>query len=220
MAAFVRFPSTIWTTISNSPERARSRVFSAYRVPIFNYILNQGFSEHDAEDISQEVFIRVCKEEFLRRVDRSKGTFRSLLLAVTRHVIDYERQRRRKGRAVSVEQGGFDGGRIDIPAEVKSDKGFDDLWVKNLTRLGLQRLQEECSSGGPKYYDALVLSKLQGLGYAQIADKLGSRVTDITNWVHHAKKKFKVYVLEAVRAYSSSEAEYKAELALINRFLR
>src|SRR5262245_23416363 len=174
MAAFVRFPSTIWTSIARNPERARARVFSAYRIPIFNYVRNQGFSEHDAEDLSQEVFIRVCRDEFLKKVDRAKGKFRSLLLAVTRNVIHDERANRRKARPVSVEQGGSGGRKMDLPAEEPSDKGFDELWVQNLTRLGLENLQKECAGGGPKYYEALVLSKLEGLGYAKIAEKLGS----------------------------------------------
>jgi DNA-directed RNA polymerase specialized sigma24 family protein len=81
------------------PERARAEVFTRYRTPVFNFLRNRGLSEHDAEDVAQDVFLRVCREDFLKKLDRNRGKFRSLLLAVTRHVMLNERaSRHRKER--------------------------------------------------------------------------------------------------------------------------
>lgn len=220
MANPVRFPSTFWSTLVGAPERARAAVYTQYRVPIFNYILNHGFQDHDAEDLTQEVFARVCNPEFLAGADREKGKFRNLLLSVARHLLLKEREKRRRRRALSIEQDGQDAGPMAIPADTQPDSGFDTLWTQNLLRLALQRLMEESSRAGPRYYEALVMTKLQGLPQAAVAERLGVCVSDVNNWVHHAKRKIKEYIHDAVRTYSSTDSEYRDEIALVNKYLK
>jgi RNA polymerase sigma-70 factor (ECF subfamily) len=79
----VRFPSTFWTRIERETELARAEIFTQYRAPIYHFILARARSEHDADDLTQEVFKIVCTGDFLRKADREKGKFRSLLLGVT-----------------------------------------------------------------------------------------------------------------------------------------
>lgn len=210
----VRFPTTFWTTLRDRPDQARAKLFTRYRTAIFHYLQNQGFQESDAEDLTQEVFLQVCQEPFLERVDRAKGKFRTLLLAVTRNLVLKARERGARRRAVSLDSGGPDGNVLEVPGP--SDARFDELWVQNLVRLALQRLQEETSLGGPPHYQAVVLNKMQGLPYAEVARKLGASEEDVTNWIHHGKKKIRKYLEESVRDYCSTEAEWQEELALLS----
>jgi DNA-directed RNA polymerase specialized sigma24 family protein len=91
------FPTTIWTTISQAGahDRAALEDFAQrYRAPILAYLRGRGFSGNDAEDLCQEVFVRVLQSGVLAKADRSRGRFRSLLLTVTTRVVQDRRRRR------------------------------------------------------------------------------------------------------------------------------
>jgi len=220
MIRFVRFPTTFWSTIAERPDRARQEIFTRYRTPVYNFILNQGYGESDADDLTQEVFLRISREEFLKKADQAKGKFRSLVLAVTRHVIWKEKARRSRLRASSVEQGDFDESSAGVFRDEGEDQRFNTLWVQNLVRLALDRLMMETRADGPRYYEALVLSQFQGLSYDEVARALGARVSDIKNWIHYGKKKLKGHLIDHVRSYACSEDGLSEELEFIGHFLK
>jgi RNA polymerase sigma-70 factor, ECF subfamily len=220
MIKFVRFPTTFWSTLVDRPDRARQELFTRYRTPVFNYVVNQGYDESDADDVTQEVFLRISREEFLRKADRLKGKFRSLVLAVTRHVILKDRARKMRLKAASVEQDDFDDAVFSMSEVDGEDERFNTLWIQNLVGLALERLMVETRGGGPRYYEALVLNQFQGLSYADVARSLGVQASDVRNWIHYGKKKLKGYLIDHVRAYASSESGLSEELAFVNRFLK
>jgi RNA polymerase sigma-70 factor, ECF subfamily len=220
MIKFVRFPTTFWSTLIDRPDRARQELFTRYRTPVFNYVVNQGYGEEDADDLTQEVFLRISREEFLRKADRLKGKFRSLVLAVTRHVILKHRARKMRLKAASVEQEHFDDPAFSVSGDDGEDEKFNTLWIQNLVGLALERLMRETRGGGPRYYEALVLNQFQGLSYGEVARTLGVQVSDIRNWIHYGKKKLKGYLIDHVRDYSSSESGLSEEMAFVNRFLK
>jgi RNA polymerase sigma factor (sigma-70 family) len=211
MTERVEFPSTIWATIQERPEKARATIFELYRTPIFNYLRRQGHQEQDAEDLAQEVFIRVCREEFLRKAHPSKGRFRSLLLAVTRHVILKARERDRRRREVPIEPD------FESLQKAPADAEFDTFWVQNIIRRALDAMRAEAAPGSPPYADAVALTKLENQSYAEAAKRLGASVTDITNWVHQGKKLVRLELRKLVGAYCSSPAEYREEMQMVSK---
>ena len=139
------FPSSIWTTIleiRRDRSRVQEEVVLLYRAPVAGFIRSQGVDDKDVEDLAQEVFMRVCGDGFLEKVDPSKGRFRSLLITVTRHVIDSFRRRelaaqRDRRREVSLDE------TIDIPSEPVDEPAFDRLWATNLMTQAMKRLSED-----------------------------------------------------------------------------
>jgi RNA polymerase sigma factor (sigma-70 family) len=129
------FPTTIWTTIRAAAGRDREaleRVAAEYRPPVLRF-LRRRFSESDAEDLCQDVFLRILAGDVLRKVDPTKGRFRSLILAIATHVIQ---DRFRKARPEP------------RPAEpVASD--FDCEWALYLAERAMERMK------GSPYYDVL-----------------------------------------------------------------
>jgi RNA polymerase sigma factor (sigma-70 family) len=128
----VQFRETSWSRIRLAKQKdTRSLEMFArdYRDPIYNYIRRAGVRETDAEDLTQEVFVRVFADRVLERADRSRGRFRSLLLSVTKHVMHGELRRRRakkrggSAESVSIEQADSD----DEPGGQETDPGFDRL---------------------------------------------------------------------------------------------
>jgi RNA polymerase sigma factor (sigma-70 family) len=208
----MQFPTSVWSailSIRQDPERVKDLIVRRYRDPIFEFARRQGLTHEDAEDVAQEVFLRVCREEFLEKADRQKGKFRTLLLAVTRHVIlqfrRYElSERRDRRRQISL-------GEFDVPADPPSDEEFDRLWVKNLVNQAIERLKDD------PMIRALKL-QMEGRSYQEIADALGKQVSDVTNYIHRAKDRLRRAIEELITEYSARE-QAPAEIADLMRLV-
>jgi RNA polymerase sigma factor (sigma-70 family) len=224
MAERVEFTSTAWTLVrqaKNDPA-ALSRLIELYRPPIVNFIAAQGHTE-EAEDLAQEVFIRLSRPGFFDRVEISKGKFRTLLLAVTkRTAIDHDRIRkaRKRGgtrRALSLDQLREEDSRFDPAAKVEEDPEFDRLWTQNLVRQALLRYAKECNERRSKTYNLFHDHVLLGNSQEEVARSHGRKVQDVKNAVHQTKAKIRIYVEELVRDYANEDSD--TELASLARWL-
>lgn len=208
----MELPSSIWTvilSIRQDPERVKDMIVRRYRQPVYDFIRMKGLNHEDAEDVTQEVFVRICREEFLQKADRDKGKFRTLLLAVTRNMIAFFRrfelsERRDRRRQISIAN-------MDLPAQQEPDKEFDALWVKNLVTQAMERLQDDPT------VKALAL-QMQGKSYQEIADELGKQVTDVTNYIHRAKQRLRAEIERMIAAYSTKDQMPEEVAELVKLF--
>jgi len=100
-----KFAVTRWTMVLAAanqtqvePEvtRALSELCQCYWPPLYSFIRWQGFDASEAQDLTQEFFSRLLAGKCLESVDRSKGKFRSFLLASLKHFLANERDRVRR----------------------------------------------------------------------------------------------------------------------------
>ena len=208
------FQSTLWTLIrgAGQGDEAALRAFvGRYRDPVAAYCRRRGFAA-DADDLAQEVLIRLLQDGVLRGADPARGRFRSLLLAVTKHVIGnhVERETAQKRGAGRVEPLAD----RDLAAPAPDDD-FDREWVAHLVRTALDRLAKE----RPQYHDALRQFLLEGRTYAEIAKATGCAESDVKNRVFRGKGKLVAFLREAVKEYSESEKGYEEELAWLDRMM-
>lgn len=223
------FQSTIWQMIRDAKgknARALETLVQKYRQPVVSYLQRAGLSEHDAEDLAQEVFLRISNEDFLRKVNPSRGRFRNIVIKVTRHVISEQRRRqsaiKRGGAAshVSLNEPAADDGapleEVMGHAEIE-DEHFDRLWLLNILRLAMERLRKECEAADRPYYEALVMHLQQNLQYEQIAHKMNKKMHDVKNYIHRAKLKLMEHMKEEIAAYAGSREEFEDEA---NRLLK
>jgi RNA polymerase sigma factor (sigma-70 family) len=218
------FASTSWTLVRNAKDDpgALARLLELYRAPVVNFIAARG-REGDAEDLAQEVFIRLCRPGFFDRVDASKGKFRTLLLAVTkRTVIDYDRiqkARKRRGsrRLLSLEQLREADSRFDAAEECPEDTEFDRLWAQNLVRQALLRFQQECERRQSRTYAMFHDHVFLGKSQEDVASAHGRKVQDVKNAVHQTRAKLRTYVEQLIQDYAQSNAS--GELKTLARWL-
>jgi RNA polymerase sigma-70 factor (ECF subfamily) len=207
----MNFPTSIWTTIREirrEPDRVKDEVVRRYRTPVYEFVRRMGIPHEDAEDLTQEIFVRVCSDGFLAKVDPQKGRFRSLLLAVTRNVVASFRRKelapmRDRRKTVALEE-------TEIPMEVEPDPDFDRLWVKNLMSQGIARLRNDVATSALKL-------QLEGRSYQEIGETLQKSETEVTNYIHRAKKRLRTEIEALIRDYSGDDLQ--AEIDTLTRLL-
>lgn len=202
------FPTTVWSRIVSGEYVARH-----YEEPIHRFLLSKHVPVEDARELTQEVLLTVAEPGFLARADRSKGRFRSLLLAVTSNVWKMWVRKRRSTRAGSgLERLSLGEADLDEcfgdPAAIPADEAFDRFWVDALLKRALERLDE----ARPQYARALRLVYLEDKSYEQAAAEVGGDPDQIRNAVHRGKARLKAALTEEVRSYCSSDAELEDEL--------
>lgn len=218
MGGDARFPTTIWDDIRSVQGGAPGpldSLLARYRAPVMGFLRWKGCGEHEAEDLAQEVLLRLSRPDFLDRVDASKGRFRALVAAVTRHVLSESRKRdhaeRRGGGARVWKESELD---PDSPglagqAEAPDASMFDQLWVTELVSRSMKELE---ASLPPATVQAFRHKYLEGLTQEETAERLGTTVFNVKNWVLAGRLKFKERLLASVKAYCATPEEFDDEL--------
>ncbi len=215
------FPTTVWTHVRSAKDgdsSELSHILVRYRAPIVGFLRRKGVREDLAEDLAQEVLIRVSKRDFLHKIDPALGKFRTLLLSVTRHVLSEELKRER-----ALRRGGaarrIDGAGVIDQLRGKEDAVFDQLWVRELVEHALRGLDEDAKKRGLPLADAFRLKYLEGLSQEEVAARLNCTIFNAKNHVYYGKVKFKELLLAAIKDYCATPEEYEDELRRLAPYL-
>lgn len=218
----MEFQTTMWTSIGRAKAGSKEsleRLLSRYQAPILAYLRGRGLSEHDAEDVSQEVLVQLSRETFLERADKAKGRFRTLVLRVTRNVFASHARwisslKRGGGRpALSLDDV------FEEPAPETDEARFHELWARNLLQIALDRLGRDAARLKVPYRDVLVMRHFEGKQNPEIAEKLGCKPHDVENYLYLGKQRLRKYLMDLAREYSSSPEEYADEVEFLKKSL-
>ena len=210
-----RFESTLWTMIHGAGagnDALLEEFIVRYRAPVVGFISRRGLASQ-AEDLAQEVFLRIFKDRVLGKADPAQGKFRSLLLAVTRHVIGHHLERRGAQKRGAGKVGPI--GDLQIAAPAEETEEFDREWVLHLMEVALARL----ATDHPNYQAALRLGLFQERTHPEIAEELGRTAHQVKNDIHRGKAKLIQYVRDEIRDYSTGEEDFLDELKQVSRYL-
>jgi DNA-directed RNA polymerase specialized sigma24 family protein len=204
--------------------RAVDLVVSAYRAPVIAVLRRQwSLDLADAEDLAHDFFSHALERDWLARYDRDKGRFRTFVrrclqdFASTRH--EAARRLKRGGHLVPVSLD--DAGPLSTEAEV--EQLFEREWVRSVMTMALDRLREESVAAGRLVtYDVFVAHDVDAADdpprYADVAARFGIPVTQVANYLHWARTRFRGHVLDTLRALTGSDAEFREEArALLGR---
>ena len=130
---------------------------------------------HDAEDLTQETFVRV----FRSLSSYQPGTFEGWLHRITTNL--FLDQARRKSRIRFEALGEDDGARLTSPlGRGTPERGFEHQNLDYDVQAALDALS-------PEYRAAVVLCDIEGLSYEEIAATLGIKMGTVRSRIHRAR---------------------------------
>jgi len=220
----IHFGSTIWAVVERAKrgdDKAIDQLVRAYQKPVLQFIRRQGFSEHDAEDVAQEVFLRIARHGVLQDVLQTGGKFRSLVIGVTKNVMNERR------RTSSTKKRGGDVETKPLPTDSQfgaskdaDDETFDQFWMLHLVNRAFELLQKESIVKKTQYYEAVKRFILDGEDYTTISQKIDVPLTNLKNLIRRGKQKLLDYVRQEIADYSQPGSQYEQEVQYLMRYLK
>ena len=149
---------------SSEAARALAALCESYWFPLYAFVRRSDYSPEDAQDLTQEFFVRLLARNYLADADRERGRFRSFLLGAMKHFLANERRRegtqKRGGGQTTISldfRSGEDRYRQIEPADnLTPERLYEKRWAMALLDLVLARLREEFRAAGKlDLFDAL-----------------------------------------------------------------
>lgn len=156
-------------------------------------------NQHDAEDLTQEVFVRV----FRSLHNYQPGSFEGWLHRITTNV--FLDQVRRKKRIRMDQMGEESQNYAETSEFVSPERGFEH---NNLD----YDIQEALRKLAPEYRVAVVLCDIEGLSYEEIAATLGIKLGTVRSRIHRARAQLKKSLAHRNPALKSASVEDTLEL--------
>ncbi|MEZ6187959.1 MAG: sigma-70 family RNA polymerase sigma factor [Planctomycetota bacterium] len=208
-----RFCTTLWSRLHAAAEgqpTAFDELSVRYRAPLIAFLRGRGVAEDRAEDLVQDVFVRLLGRDLLRRADAERGRFRSYLLGITLNVLSEQRRR----ELAEKRGGGHERVPLERVAEAAAETEFTALWLQELVRLSL----EEVRRAYPAQHE-LLLYATQGLTPSEIAERTGRTPGALRVALHKARKRFAEALRGEVARYCSSDEEFAEEMRTFEPYL-
>jgi RNA polymerase sigma-70 factor (ECF subfamily) len=185
------FTTTRWSIVitagkgeSQQADDALEKLCRAYWYPIYIFLRRSSWTAHDAEDLTQAFFERVLEKDYLQAVDRTKGKFRSFLLAMLRHFIANHRRdaraQKRGGRVsfISIEDESLDEKHLNSSfADASAEQSFERQWALTLLDQVVTRLREEYRSTNKAALFEELKIFLTGNKHAESYSEIAARLT-------------------------------------------
>lgn len=217
------FPQTLPSAVrglgsADENERARSlqTIARVYWTPVYKYLRTKHRQAPAlAEDTVQSFFARIVEGTALVGHDPARGRFRSFLRrAVDHHVIDQHRRRtasRRGGKLPQIDLGDAE---RELATSNDPEEVFDREWLERVVRLAIERtldaLERRKKPVHAQLFQRFHLAD-DPPSYEVVAKDLGITTTDVTNWLHVARREFKRVALELLKELTASPEEFADE---------
>lgn len=147
------FPTTRWSRVRAAGESAAEgydafeQLCRDYWPPLFAYLRRCGFSESDAEDLTQGFFLHLLEHHTTRRAETERGKFRSFLLGALKNYLANEAERARRQKR----GGNCEIVSLDDPARAFAEPAcdsdasrlYEESWAREVMRRALDRLREK-----------------------------------------------------------------------------
>jgi RNA polymerase sigma-70 factor (ECF subfamily) len=154
-----------------------------YWYPLYAYVRRRGYPAEQAQDLTQEFFVRVLEKRYIGRADPSKGRFRTFLLSSLTYFlcdeVDRQRSLKRGGRHAHLPFEVRDGEEIyrrERSHNETPERIFERRWALALLDRVLARLGEEFAERGKRaHFERLrvyLLGQSRDVPYAELAREL------------------------------------------------
>ena len=166
--------------IETTKERAYTAIIKKYQEKLYWHIRRMVVDHDDANDVLQNVFIRVWKGLANFREDSQLYTW-LYRIATNESLTFIEQQKKRTSVSLSDVESG-------LSNKIKADEGFDGKKLEWKLQLAIQQLPEKQRAVfNLRYYDEMP--------YAEMSQVLETSEGSLKASYHHAVKKIEDYIL-------------------------
>jgi RNA polymerase sigma factor (sigma-70 family) len=208
-----RFATTRWSIVAAAGDPAAPEALATlcegYWYPLYGYIRRQGYSAHEAQDLTQGFFAGLLERHALAALDPARGKFRSFLLASCKNYLSHERDRARaqkRGGGKTILSLDFTSAEALYQKEpahsLTPDRLFARRWALTLLDQVLDRLRREFTDKGKELlFDRLrvfLLGERALLPQSRMAEELGMTAGALKVAVHRMRSRFRELVREEI----------------------
>src|SRR3954462_3662204 len=223
-----QFPNTRWTMVfaAGDPDRkeARSALVSlceGYWYPLYAYLRRRGYAADQAQDLTQDFFVRVLEGRYLDRADPERGRFRSFLLSSLKFFVADEEDRNRAHKR---------GGGALVPLEFSSgeeryqrepahhetpERIFERRWALSVLDRVVDRLRREfVQHGRPEHFERLKVFLLghSDAPYASLAREMNTSEGAFKVAIHRLRKRYRELFRQEIADTVVDPADVESEL--------
>jgi len=228
------FPATRHSLVveARSPDlqtrkRAYAALTAAYWKPVYKYLrLRWRASIEDAQDLTQSFFLADSTQRMMTRYESGRARFRTFLRTCLDGFVANERK-----AAVRIKRGGeaqFLSLELqEVESELQRQGSCDELdleqyfhreWVRSLFGLAVDEFRAQASGSGKAV--AFAIFERYDLGehgegerptYTELGRQFGIPVSQVTNHLALARRRFREIILQKLEEITGSEQEFRDE---------
>jgi RNA polymerase sigma factor (sigma-70 family) len=207
-------------------ERSGALLIAAYWKPVYKYIrLRWRRGPEDAQDLTQEFFLRALEKNHFAPYDPARARFRTFLRTCLDGFLANEdkaaRRLKRGGDAIvlplAFERAEGELSAADIPSGDSPERCFDAEWARSLFGLALDALRATCAAEGRLAH--LDIFERYDLGdpsggrptYEALGRPHGLSAAQVTNHLAWARREFRRLLLDTLRSLTATDDEFRRE---------
>jgi DNA-directed RNA polymerase specialized sigma24 family protein len=230
-----QFATTQWNIVlaarDGNESQARLALGSlceAYWFPLYAYVRQRGHPADEARDLTQAFFADLLSRDFLSGIDRSKGRFRSFLLASLEHFLSHERDKARalkNGGAVQI--GSLDADLAETryghepTDQLTPELVFERRWGLTVMERAMDRLHAESRDQSERFeHFKACLTGDNPERYREIARSLGMTENAVKTAVHRLRERYGRLLRDEVAETVATSAEVDEEVRYLLSVIR
>lgn len=229
------FATTHWTVVLSAGKHDTTRAHLAleqlcktYWYPLYAYCRRRGYNAEDAKDLTQGFFAALLRRNAFAAVDRSRGKFRSFLLASMNHFMADEwdksrAQKRDAGESISLDTDSAETRYIQQPADqLTPEKLFEKRWAMTLLEQVYADLRNDYTREGKGEQFEVLRFALMGesqVPYVELAKRLNMNEGAVKVAVHRMRQAYRKRLRERIADTVATPEEIDEELRSLLRAL-
>jgi len=220
------FSATHWSVVlaagaatSDSHRRqALEELARTYWFPLYAFVRRRGLSPDAAEDLTQDFFSRLLEKQSLSQVDRTKGRFRSFLLASLKNFLanEYDKSQTHKrgghSTVIAIDSLSAEARYAIEPVDtITPERVFEQRWAWAVLDRVLQLLRERYEAEGQgALFDELkgaLTGRPEAGDYAEIALKFNMQPGAVAVATHRLRRRYRQLLRDEI-AHTVAEPEH------------
>jgi RNA polymerase sigma factor (sigma-70 family) len=231
------FQTTRWSVVQAAGQRsaagsdeALESLCRAYWYPLYAYVRRRVPDVGEAQDLTQEFFVRLLEKDMLAAAAPDRGRFRCFLLTAMKNFLTNQwhkaRAQKRGGQrpVLSLDFGSGDSRYALEPShDLTPERLYERKWAMTLLERVLSRLHDEYHAEGRAAQFELLRPFLGGnraeAAYAQVAPALGVTEGAAKVAAHRLRKRYRKLLREELAETVADPADIDDEIAWLFQVL-